>query len=255
MVDNIMMSFDNLEGIVGITAASIAAIGLVFTAIGLYRNARITKAEFYLTLREMISKYDEIDLNLRGRGKWTGSFAGPTSEDEWVRVVSYMALFEYCMMLAQDKLIDLKIIKYMYGLRIGRILKNRVIVKTRLIREEERENWSTFIELCKQMELWTSVDSIKPKSGKRGSSLIVTVNGSSLRDAKNTWAYTNDPKLQVAYVSVDTKSATMNIMIEISQDAEPDKKSIIIEIPRHSQEGTIEAKLMEAEFEVEDSGP
>lgn len=113
MVDNITMSFDNLEGIVGITAASIAAIGLVFTAIGLYRNARITEAEFYLTLRENIAKYDEVDLHLRGTGKWTKGPAGPEKEHEWVKVVSYMTLFEYCMLMVKDKLIDLEIIKYM----------------------------------------------------------------------------------------------------------------------------------------------
>lgn len=103
------------------------------------------------------------------------------------------------------------------------------------------------------MDLWTSVDSIKPAKGKQGDSPVVTVNASSLRETetKKIEAYTNDSKVQVSVSKMDPKCQTMELKISIDQAAEAVKKSIIIEISPHSQMVTIGAKLIEAEFEVE----
>ena len=109
-------------------------------------NERTTNAQFWLTLREFISRYDkDVHFKLRDGP------AGPKSSDEWDQVVAYMGVFEHCNAMIDSQLIDLETFKNIYRYRIELLLENDTI-KNSLLRDRG-EVWQDFIHLCHIVDL------------------------------------------------------------------------------------------------------
>jgi hypothetical protein len=144
-----------LWAIVGSSVA--AAIGLVFNAYEqrkhteelkmhskeLKQNETVNRAEYWLRLREFMTKYDDVHFGLRS-GRWIQR--DPTL-DELFRIEAYMGLFEHCYRMINDEVIDLDTFEHIYGYRLFNILANVRIVTSKL--KNERSGWVDFIELCK----------------------------------------------------------------------------------------------------------
>ena len=140
-----------LEIIATITATITAAIALGFNAFEIRRSQIVTEANNWLVFRELISKYDDVHINLRPGGEWSESTKGPTKPEQWSRVESYMGLFEHANIMLNKKLLDTETFKKIYRYRLNNLLNNNIIVKAKLI--DNVENWQDFIELCNKVGL------------------------------------------------------------------------------------------------------
>jgi hypothetical protein len=69
----------------------------VLVAIWQLRDANKTAVgQFWLTLRGVMTEYDDIHANFRPRGRWHGSTTLPNQVNDWTRTELYMGLLEYC---------------------------------------------------------------------------------------------------------------------------------------------------------------
>jgi len=145
------MAIEDPELILAIIVGGIAAAALGFNAYELRQNAHVNRANFWLTIREMISKHDEVHLKLRPGGGWSDNEKGPNTHEEWAKVEAYMGFFEHFYAMLQKNLIDLKTFQSIYQYRLSNILHNNVIVDAKL--KNEKSAWTNFIELCKKIGL------------------------------------------------------------------------------------------------------
>jgi hypothetical protein len=114
-------------------------------------NEKINRARLWLSLREFMSRYDDIHCSLLKGGKWSMNGKGPETAEEWGKVSAYMGLFEHCNIMLEEGLIDLTTFKKIYEYRIENILSNKKIVMENLILKKDR--WHDFLELCKKVGL------------------------------------------------------------------------------------------------------
>ena len=114
------------------------------------RNKRVNEAQIYLSLRDLFSKHEEIQRNLRG-GKWNERDQGPINEsnsgEELAKVDSYLRFFEYCYVLIENEIINAKTFKDMYGPYIYDINRNYQIMQT-----IDEEGWPLFKKLKVKLE-------------------------------------------------------------------------------------------------------
>ena len=133
----------------GVSALSAAAAAF-FAAITLRKNSKVNEAQIYLTLRDLFSKHEEIQKNLKG-GKWNDPDKGPTTEfnssDESAKVDSYLRFFEYCYVLIENKVINPRTFNEMYGSYIYDIKRNYQIMQT-----IEEEGWILFPKLLNKLD-------------------------------------------------------------------------------------------------------
>ena len=144
---------DNMTGISAISAAAaaiFAAITAIFAAISLRKSSKVNEAQIYLSLRDLFSKHEEIQKNLKG-GKWNDRDKGPITEfnssEESSKVDSYLRFFEYCDVLIENKVISLKTFNEMYGPYIYDIKRNHQIMQT-----IEEEGWILFPKLLSRLD-------------------------------------------------------------------------------------------------------
>src|SRR5918993_2178627 len=94
----------------GVSALS-AAAAAIFAAITLRNSNKVNEAQIYLSLRDLFSKHEELQMNLKG-GKWNDREKGPITEinssEESAKVDSYLRFFEYCYVLIENKVINPK---------------------------------------------------------------------------------------------------------------------------------------------------
>ena len=137
---------DNMTGISAISAAAAA----IFAALQLRKSSKVNEAQIYLSLRDLFSKHEEIQMNLKG-GKWNDRDKGPITEfnssEESSKVDSYLRFFEYCYVLIENKVISLKTFKEMYGPYIYDIKRNHQIMQT-----IEEEGWILFPKLLSRLD-------------------------------------------------------------------------------------------------------
>jgi hypothetical protein len=133
----------------GVSALS-AAAAAIFAALQLRKSSKVNEAQIYLSLRDLFSKHEEIQKNLKG-GKWNDRDKGPTTEfnsrDESAKVDSYLRFFEYCYVLIENKVINSKTFNEMYGPYIYDIKRNHQIMQT-----IEEEGWILFPKLLKRLD-------------------------------------------------------------------------------------------------------
>ena len=134
-------SFDALGKIIGVMGGFAA---LIFGVYQIYVNTKINRARFWLELRRMFSDYQDVHVKLRPRGAWYASSEHPNL-DEMPSVEPYMGLLEHCNRMLEQRLIDWKTFKQIYGYRVDNIMKNSAIVKAKLI--ENEDGWENFIRL------------------------------------------------------------------------------------------------------------
>lgn len=125
----------------------LALISLIYLAIQTARNTKISRATFWLDLRERFAAYDDVHLKLRPGGEWTLPNAGPKTAAEWMRVEAYMGLFEHCNIMLTDKLIDINTFHKVYRYRLHNIVSNETIKNAKLKDPALNQNWVEFIQL------------------------------------------------------------------------------------------------------------
>ncbi len=144
----------------------------------MHTNKKIARSTMWITIREMISKHDDVHMKLR-KGEWTAYVNGKESNEEWAKMEAYMGLFEHCYRLLEDDILDYETFKKIYGYRISNILKNSEIKTEKL--ENRGESWQEFISLCRKIDLGNTLpkqyrDSIKIEKMELDASLQVHKN-------------------------------------------------------------------------------
>jgi hypothetical protein len=132
-----------------ILGAIVGVVAIVYTASQIRQNTRAHRAEFWLTLRGMLTEHQTIHRQLRDY-EWSNDDAHYPSEEEWAQLEAYMGLMEHCEIMLEDGMLDWLTFRDVYGYRIRLILKNPLIVRDTLIRR--RDGWLRFIELVRRMK-------------------------------------------------------------------------------------------------------
>lgn len=150
--------FPKLESISTAAGTLVAGVGLMLTGFGLVYTARqlrlsrhVAEAESYLRIDELLHHYRDVYLKLFPEGKWGHGRNGPVSAEDLCDVVMYMGLFERVKVLVDRKMIDLDVIKRLYGYRIKHIVNNPVIFKRKCV--EQVNGWRDFVELCRTLDI------------------------------------------------------------------------------------------------------
>lgn len=149
---------DVREWVASHTADTLTLVGLVLALIGigvalaqLHRSNRIAQIQTWLTLRDLLTNYDEVHANLRRRGKWWASHDEPNTVEDWAKVETYMGLFEYFKVLFDNNMLSKDDVIRGYRYRIGNILANPRIVTYKL--HEQADGWRNFIAVCRVLRL------------------------------------------------------------------------------------------------------
>ena len=129
---------------IAIIGAIVAGIGVYFTFRQLHKNEKVTEAQLYLTIRQMLSKYDDVHSDLiEGNG--------PKDNDAKRKFEAYMGLFEHCGRMINDGLLSLETFKSIYEYRIKNMLTNNWIREDKL--QDNRKGWCDFLDLCRKLGL------------------------------------------------------------------------------------------------------
>jgi hypothetical protein len=128
-----------------------AAKALNYAAKTLNDSIKVSRAQFFATVRGLLSKYDEVHTKLRPDGAWGSphTTAGPQTAAEWASVELYMGLFEYCERLLDQGLLNQHDFDCNLRYRVCNIVANRVIRETKLCPPLVNE-WRDFVALCKR---------------------------------------------------------------------------------------------------------
>ena len=143
-----MTRLEMVEKYTVIIGSIIAVISLIVTAYQMRSTAKISRAQFWLELREMFAKHNDIHVKLRPGGEWHKSKTSP-SEGEMPKVEEYLGLFEHCKEMLDEKLIDWNTFKNIYAYRIDNILANPIIVREKL--NKQKDGWKIFLELVEKL--------------------------------------------------------------------------------------------------------
>lgn len=144
-------SLDDWAKVSTIAGALVAIVALIYTAHQIHQNTQISRGQFWLELEKMFSQHDEVHLNLRPGGKWSGGETGPEDSVEWAKVEDYMGLFEHCEIMLQRKLIDEETFKAIFSYRLRNILSNEQICRAKLV--DEKASWENFLKLLKRLKI------------------------------------------------------------------------------------------------------
>ena len=126
----------------------IAMVGVWYAAKTLKESIRVSRAQFFATVRGLMSNYDDVHAKLRPGGDWASEIpAGPQNAADWARVELYMGLFEYCERLLEQKLLNQTDFDRNLRYRLTNIVANRIIVEEKL-RPPLVQYWSDFVQLC-----------------------------------------------------------------------------------------------------------
>ena len=149
------MSFAEQAAVAANVAQVFGAIGTVagifYVAEQLRHNASANRATVLLDLENMSHDHDAVHAKLRPGGAWTDKEAGPATPVEWVQAEDYLGFFEHCEILMRQGSLDPNVFWSLYGYRLDYILRNKPIVKERLI--AEREDWRLFWFLLRRFKL------------------------------------------------------------------------------------------------------
>lgn len=145
-----MKKGESISDFMTTVSALSAAAAAIFAAITLRNSNKVNEAQIYLSLRDLFSKHEELQKNLKG-GKWNDREKGPITEfnssEESAKVDSYLRFFEYCYVLIENKVINPKTFNEMYGPYIYDIKRNHQIMQT-----IEEEGWILFPKLLNRLD-------------------------------------------------------------------------------------------------------
>lgn len=115
-------------------------------------NLALARATFWLTLRKMFADHNEVHFALRPGGAW---YQKEPPTEAFPKVEAYMGLFEHCIVMLDDKLIDLATFKKIYAYRVENIIRNPAIVFKKLM--DRAKGWTDFIRLVVDLDLWPTL--------------------------------------------------------------------------------------------------
>jgi hypothetical protein len=134
--------------IVAVLALQIAVVGVWYAAKTLKDGIRVSRAQFFATVRGLMSDYDDVHAKLRPGGDWASKVrAGPQNAAEWARVELYMGLFEYCERLLEQGLLNQTDFDRNLRYRLINIVANPIIVQRKL-HPPLAQHWGDFMRLC-----------------------------------------------------------------------------------------------------------
>jgi hypothetical protein len=131
------------------TFAALVAILVAWRQLG--DSNRYAVAQNWITIRAILTEYDDIHANLRPGGNWHASKEKPDTIADWARTELYMGTYELMEVLMSKKLLEYEQIAKFYKYRVGNIIANPKIVKYKLIDNADR--WPDFRNLCDRLEL------------------------------------------------------------------------------------------------------
>lgn len=142
MIDRLALWGTFLSGIGALSA-------LIISIVQMKRNAKVSEANFWLTLREHFNSPDRKTVHQDLRlGKWKN--VSPVEPCDWVKIEDYMGLFEVCERMLERKIIDEAMFGSLYEYRIYNFLRNKSLVKCKLI--YEYYDWTYFYKLLSRLE-------------------------------------------------------------------------------------------------------
>ncbi len=131
----------------------IAIVGVWYAAKTLKDSIRVSRAQFFATVRGLMSNYDDVHAKLRPGGDWASEVrAGPEKAADWARVELYMGLFEYCERLLEQGLLKQTDFDSNLRYRLTNIVANPIIVETKL-RPPLVKYWGDFMRLCERCKI------------------------------------------------------------------------------------------------------
>jgi hypothetical protein len=132
---------------------AIAAIGIFYAVKTLRDNGKIARAQFFATVRGLMTNYDDVHAKFRPGGDWAPAgrqryaHTGPDKPQEWARVELYMGLFEFCERLLKRGLMEQEDFNKSFLYRLENLMVNAVVVKTKLL-SSLKGGWVDFLSLC-----------------------------------------------------------------------------------------------------------
>jgi hypothetical protein len=136
-----------LTVLIAIVAVWYAAVAVRYAAETLKDSVRVSRAQFFATVRDLMSNYDDVHAKLRPGGAWASEVpAGPQNAAEWARVELYMGLFEYCERLLEQGLLNQTDFDRNLRYRLTNIVANPTIVEAKL-RPPLVQYWGDFVQL------------------------------------------------------------------------------------------------------------
>ena len=124
-------------------ASIILAVSGTFSLIYISRQVSVTrqqtKGQFILSLDEQFAKSREIFLKFNANPDFVPQ--GP----EWPQVWAVMSVFERINIMVADKILDIGIVKRLYGYALLGLIANDAIYQRLLATGAE---WQDFIDLC-----------------------------------------------------------------------------------------------------------
>lgn len=158
-----------LVGSIGTAATAVAALVALVYAKGQVREAqrqlrqsrRVANGDFLLRLDEAFQRHNETHKRLQPMFEWGQnelgkSKGGPSTNEDWFAVTSYMGLLERVNYLVKRRIVKLAIIDKLYGYRVSNVVSNDIIRKTKL-ETPTAEYYQEFIQL------WLALKELHPQ--------------------------------------------------------------------------------------------
>ena len=122
-------------------------IVIIFLGYRQYKYTRkIEEAKMWIELRNIFTKYDFVNQNLRPGGVWYNGNSIPDDVKIWSSIDEYLGEFELCKHMMDRGLINKNIFKNQYYYRINNIIANQEIINKI---KSETQYWIIFMTLCK----------------------------------------------------------------------------------------------------------
>ena len=131
------------------------------SADNLKHSADNSRAQLWMDLRKMFDGHMDVHSKLRKGDKFAmpqprpgcckQNASWPCCEEEWVKVESYIGLFEHCEDLLEEGLIDKSTFQDIYRYRVKNITDNEKIKSTKLVKLGK--HWLRFRALAKRFDI------------------------------------------------------------------------------------------------------
>jgi hypothetical protein len=136
---------------IAVVTLCVAVVAAVFALLQLHRSNQIARSQSWLTLRDLMTHYDDVIANFRPGGKWYGSESQPHTVEDWSKIETYIGTFEYCRRLIAANVLNKREFLASYEFRIRNLLQNPRVVTYKL--HSERQGWLDFIALCEDAKI------------------------------------------------------------------------------------------------------
>lgn len=136
---------DNAPLVLSVVAYLTGVAGFLVAFHELRSNARTNTGAFWLTLRSMFDDHADVHKALQIDQTWRDPNRH-VSDEEAIKVVAYMGMFELVYKMLKRGLIDWDTFRDVFGYRVLLIMNSPVIVKATLL--DNGRWWLTFRQLA-----------------------------------------------------------------------------------------------------------